>query len=314
MDSFLFIGDYAKQIEANTLNQLTGNNQSILQGIQRAAVEECISYLKQKYDTTREFDATSQHDYTKSWIAESTVYLNAPTYDATNTYSLNTYTLYNGSVYSCATAITIPESFNATKWTLLGMQYDLFNALLPHPTFNIYGWYNIGDVVFWNNKVYTCKIATQPINHDAALAIGTAIDYNVINVFPDDKYNGVQYWGNPTAYSVPANTSLLNTTYWVAGDNRDQKLLMVCIAICLYHLHFRISPKNIPDAIIHRYMGDSQDRQRKDERIIYPTYCALGWLQASAIGNDITPELPVLQPRQGARLRFGGNVKLVNQY
>ena len=88
---------------------------------------------------------------------------------------MNTYTLYNGSVYSCATSITIPESFNPTKWTLLGLQYDLFNAILPHPTFNIYGWYNIGDIVFWKNNVYTCKIATQPINHDAALAISAIL-------------------------------------------------------------------------------------------------------------------------------------------
>jgi hypothetical protein len=314
MDSFLFIGDYAKQIEANTLTQLTGGNTSILQGVQRAAVEECISYLKQKYDTTLEFENTTQHNRSLSYLAENTVYLNANTYDQTATYAINAYTLYNGSVYQCSTAITIPEAFNPTKWALLGLQYDLYNAVVPYPIFNIYNYYNIGDKVFWRNSTYTCKIATQAINHDAALAIGQAIDYNVINVFPDDKYSGVQYWGTPTAYTVPANTSLLNTTYWANFDNRDQKLLMVCVAIALYHLHFRISPKNIPDAIIHRYIGDSSDRYRHEDRILYPTYSALGWLQAANIGTDITPELPLLQPRQGARLRFGGHVKLNNTY
>jgi len=314
MDSFLFIGDYAKQIEANTLTQLTGGSNSILQGIQRAAVEECISYLKQKYDTSLEFENTTQHYRTSTYLAENTVYLNANAYDPTATYALNAYTLYNGSVYQCATAITTPEIFNPTKWQLLGLQYDLYNAIVPYPIFNFYNYYKVGDEVFWNNNTYTCKIATQAINHDASLAIGTAIDYNVINVFPDDTANGVQYWGQPTAYIVPANTSLLNTTYWQVGDNRDQKLLMVCVAIALYHLHFRISPKNIPDAIIHRYMGDSQDRAQKGDRIIYPTYSALGWLQACSIGTDITPELPLLQPRQGARVRFGGNVKLTNIY
>ena len=314
MDSFLFIGDYSKQIESNTLSQLTGGKNSILDGIQRASVEECISYLKQKYDTTLEFEPVTAHDRTKKYLAENTVYLDAPLYSPTSAYSLNSYTLYNGQVYQCNTEITIPEAFIPAHWTLLGNQYDILNAVLPFQTFNIYGWYKVGDQVYWKNNTYTCKIETQSVNHDEKLAIGIAIDYNVINVFPDDTKYGVTYWGVAIPYLVPPNTDLLNTVYWSLGDNRDQKLLMVCVSIAIYHLHFRISPKNIPDAVIHRYMGDSQDRVQKGERIIYATYSPLGWLQAAAIGTDITPELPLLQPRQGSRINFGGRVKLINDY
>jgi hypothetical protein len=89
---------------------------------------------------------------------------------------------------------------------------------------------------------------------------------------------------------------------------------MICIDIALYHLHARISPVNVPELRIHRYMGLAEDRAMKAGRVIYPTYSALGWLQAAADGTDITPELPKLQPAKGARIRYGGNPKLINSY
>ncbi|CAB4131074.1 hypothetical protein UFOVP129_48 [uncultured Caudovirales phage] len=314
MDSFLFIGDYNKQMQSDALSQLIGGNNQILEGIQRAAVEECISYLKQKYDTDLEFEPVTKHDIYKVYKAENTVYLDATDYSATSTYALNAYTLYNGSVYQCTTAITVGEAFNPSKWQLLGLQNDLYYAVLPYDTFDYKKNYKVGDNVFWKNNTYTCKLPSVLIDHDAALQIGTANDMKLTNVFPDDPKNGVQYWGNPVNYNVLANTSLTNTTYWAQGDNRDQKLLMTCVDIALYHAHCRIAPRNIPDLRIHRYMGDAQDRETRGQRVLYPTYSALGWLQAAAIGNDITPELPLLQPSTGQRVRFGGNVKLNNTY
>ena len=73
-------------------------------------------------------------------------------------------------------------------------------------------------------------------------------------------------------------------------------------------------PRNIPELRVVRYMGEPADRETRGQRILYPTYCALGWLQAAAIGNDITPDLPVIQPEQGMRIRFGGNQKVTNNY
>ena len=58
-------------------------------------------------------------------------------------------------------------------------------------------------------------------------------------------------------------------------------------------------------------IGNQPDRETRNGRVLYPTYCALGWLQAASIGDDITPELPLLQPAQGGRIRFGGNFKNV---
>jgi hypothetical protein len=313
MDSFLFYGDYIKQIQSDNLSQIVGGNFDILNAMQLAAVEECKSYLKQKYDTTETFKPTLQWELTKAYNANQTVYLNAVLYNVTQIYPLNSLTLYNGNVYICSTAITVAEAFDVTKWDLLGKQYDLFYSQYPKPVFNLQSVYAVGDEVFYKNKTYTCKIPTSILDHNAQLQIGVLIS-PIINIFPNDPIKGVQYWGVGIDYNVSINTIINDTNYWVFGDNRDQKLLMICIDIALYHLHCRISPKNIPDLRLHRYMGDSQDRHGKDQRITYPTYCALGWLQSAATGNDITPELSVIQPTQGGRIRHGGNVKNQNSY
>lgn len=312
-DSFIFYGDYAKQIQDVTLQQVIGSNLSILDSIQRAAVEECISYLKQKYDVSTAFRATTQHDRTKVYKAGQTVYLNAPAYSATSTYALGTQVLQAGNVYKCTTAIITPEAFTPSHWTLVGAQYDLYYAVYPQPVFDHTQVYAKGDQVFWKDKVYTCQIPTSILDHAAMLQIGVSGTSQIVNIYPDDTVKGVQYWGSGTAYTVPANTDITDAK-WTAGDNRDQKLLMTCIDIALYHVHSRISPRNIPELRVVRYMGEPADRETRGQRILYPTYCALGWLQAAAIGNDITPDLPVIQPEQGKRIRFGGNQKVINNY
>ena len=115
------------------------------------------------------------------------------------------------------------------------------------------------------------------------------------NVFPDDPVNGATYWGTGTAYSVPAGTLTTNTTYWTFGDNRNQSLVQVVTDISLYHLHSRIAPVNIPELRAARYRA------------------AIDLLKMASEG-DITFDLTLLQPRQGARIRFGSNIKNSNSY
>lgn len=314
MDSFLFYGDYAKQIQSENLQQIIGGNQSVLDAIQKAAVEECVSYLKQKYDISQALQITPQHNKTQTYKAGQTVYLNAIVYSATSTYALGALVLQAGNVYKCTTAITVAEAFTAAKWGLIGAQYTTYYALFPNQIFNYLAVYSVGSQVFWKNKVYTCRIATQILDHEALLQIGRAESEQIVNVFPDDPIKGVQYWGAGVPYSVPANTEISNATYWTQGDSRDQKLLTICIDIALYHAHSRISPRNIPEFRAHRYIGLPEDRISLAGRIIYPTYSALGWLQAAATGLDITPNLPTIQPKAGQRIRFGGNMKNQNIY
>jgi len=312
MDSFIFIGDYIKQIQTDNLQQVIGNNQTVLDGIQLAAVEECKSFLKNKYDISQAFQPITQHDKTKTYNAGQTVYLNALPYSQ-KPYTLTEQTLQDGKVYSCTTSIIIPEIFTVAHWSLLGNQYDIFNAVTPNPEFNYKTIYHRGDKVYWNGSVYTNKIETSILDHSALLQIGQSGTERIVNVWPDDPIKGVQSWGMGVAYSIPDNTEITDSK-WIKGDNRDQKLLEVCINIAIFKAHLRISPRNIPETRAYMYWGNPDDRVALSGRIIYPTYCALGWLQSASAGIDITPELNMVQPDQGLRTSYGSQTKLINNY
>lgn len=97
------------------------------------------------------------------------------------------------------------------------------------------------------------------------------------------------------------------------GSGRDQQMVAKVIDIALFHLHQRIAPRNIPELRTVRYMGKDEDRGLVNGSVVYPSYCALGWLQACAFG-DITPKLTKIEPLQGTRIRYGGNQKRQNSY
>lgn len=95
-------------------------------------------------------------------------------------------------------------------------------------------------------------------------------------------------------YSSLTSQQLL-TTYFTAGDNRNQSILQHYIALVLYYLYRRIAPKNIPD---ERKAGYKE---------------AMGWLTLAMQGN-ITPAVTEIQPPAGARIRSGGTIKLQNSF
>ena len=172
---------------------------------------------------------------------------------------------------------------------------SLYFAAYPAPIFNYGGLYNIGDKVFWKDKVYTAKVQTPLLDHDTALQYREIQNIPLANPAPDDPQNGVAYWGVGVAYSVAAGTLLTNATYWTLGDTRDQQMVLYLIDVTLYHVHARIAPRNIPDLRVKRY----------DDAIAWFKMCAKG---------EVTPALPLLQPSQGNRIRFGGGIRNINTY
>jgi hypothetical protein len=112
---------------------------------------------------------------------------------------------------------------------------------------------------------------------------------------------------------VPANTEITNTTYWVQGDNRDSNMVRKMAIMTIYHLSPNISPQNLPKNIVELYKGTDEQYQPGVEGTIYPMHSALGWLQGCARG-EVQPNLPLLQPVQGMRIRYGGNIKQINSY
>lgn len=113
--------------------------------------------------------------------------------------------------------------------------------------------------------------------------------------------------GNRTASELAAQEemeSYLNQRFNVAnifnktGDARNPLVVMYMIDISLYHMHSRVTPRNIPEIRIDRY--DS----------------AIKWLDKVNKGA-LTPDLPKKADADGEtviRSRMGSNTKLNHQW
>ena len=297
---YLIKPDFKRLIQSENLTQILGADDTLLAAAIETAAQEAISYLRQKFITTREFASVTVFDYTKTYEVFDRVYLDATAHSASATYATNALVLHSGSVYR-AKANNGPAAFSTNNFTLLGAQYDIFYVHLPLdaqdaeiPEFSYTSAYAAGDEVFWRGKKYICAIATGVISHDVALQSRTVAGLPLPNVFPDDPVNGPKYWGAGTTYNAPSKW-VTDTDYWTAGDNRSAQMVQYTIDIALYHLHSRIAPRNIPDLRVKRY----------DD--------AITWLRRAAKG-EITPNLPGIQPRSGGTIRYGGNTKLINSY
>jgi len=309
--SYLILSDFKDVIQENNLLQVITNDLTVLSTSIKNAVNEAKSLIRQKFDVALEFTNTAVWDKTKVYGAWDRVYLDAALYAEASTYNIGDLTLFANNIYIANSVTT--GVFATGDWDKLGAQYDLFYAIYPKPLFQMNQIYKKGDEVYWNGKTYTNLQPSVLPTHDSTLQ-QRIIRPQYINVFPDDPINGLLAWGVGTAYTVPASTDILNTTYWTAGDNRDSEVVQKVIDITLFHLHARIAPRNIPALRIIRYKGEEADRTLKNTGdIVYPIDSALGWFQGCARGF-ITPNIPLLQPDQGNRIRYGGNVKQINSY
>lgn len=290
---YLIQSDYYSQIQIQNLLQIIGSNPLLLSSAAAKAQEQCEEKLIQKYDLSLELTDTTVWSYSLTYNAWSRFYLDAIAYNPANTYGLTALILQAGNVYICSTAITIPEAFNSTHWTLLGAQNQLFYAQYPQPVFNNKSFYKVGDHVYWKGKTHIALIATQV--PDSLLQYGEYSNVPLKNVFPDDPVSGTNFWGVGSPYLIPSGTLPTNTTYYTQGDNRSQRLLEIMIDITLYKIHGRISPMNIPILRVNNY------------------HLALEWLK-DAYGGESNVKLPIIQPVQGTRTRYGGNIKIQNHY
>lgn len=290
--AYLIPIDYSVNIQDVNIQQIINSDETIRERAQLAGEAEAKSYLRQKYDISREFQNTIPWVYAQTYYAFQRFYLTASTYNGANNYLLNDLTLHNGNVYICISPTS--GTLELGDWDLVGALNTIYSVKTPHPEFDYGALYNIGDQVFWKNKVYECKIQTAVLDHDTGLQYREIKNLPLPNVAPDDPIAGLQYWGTGTAYSV-TNQDPNNTTYFEKTDNRDPQMVLYLCDVVLYHLHTRIAPRNIPELRVKRY----------DD--------AIAWLKMCAEGN-ITPNLPLIKPQQGNRIRFGGGIRQINTY
>ena len=338
--SFLRARDYLPQIQPSILNQLTKGDLLVQADAEENAQEEISSYLRQRFDITTAFANTVVFDPDVAYNAGQLVELNYATW-INQDYKKGALVSYtDGNAYLCVNNTVnndLPTVENC--WTKVGVNYGLYYIPNPYPEFDINRNYSIGEIVYWKNNVYKCLIPSSVYNQSARIQFQTQQNVPLLNVFPDDAVNGSVYWGNGIAYQIasllplqqpvvawdsgtnyPVNglVSYNNQSWqslkpnnkdntpgadiinwqpvsWVYRDNRDRSLVKNMVDIALYTLHSNIAPQNIPAL-----------RQRRYDK-------ALEWCMAVAKGS-ITPDLPLLQPTQGDRIRIGGNIKLENTW
>lgn len=305
MSRYLNTSDYSFVIQNIQLQQVlqiqpnvaVGANPKLLKA-ELTAIDEIKSYLVQRWDCNAEFTDTPAWSYTKSYNAADRVILDYNSFSASVNYSTGSTVIYNSNAYLSTTinsATTSTPDILGT-WNLLGPQYQIFYANFPQPLFNIENFYNIGDKVYWNGHTYSCLTATTILDTTSALQYQRVEWLPLPNIIPDSLANKkFQYWADGGTYSVPAGTSLSNTTYWTVGDNRTPQIVMLMIDMVLYYLHKSISPQNIPD-------------MRKE------AYNQAIKVLRSASKGETSLSMRVLQPTQGLKTRFTGNIRRNNDW
>lgn len=196
---FLIKQDYYRLISSEQLDEVTRATDSLRKSTEEVAHEEIKGYLTLGYDLEHEFKDIAKFEYGTTYKAKQTVYLDATAYSASATYALNALVLYSGNVYYCKTAIGTPEAWNASKWTLLGAQYDLFYIPFPYTKFDLDSIYYIGDLIWYKDKIYRCKEDTQTRTHQAEIQANDINDLTPLNSFPT-ALNQTQ-WEKATSYS-----------------------------------------------------------------------------------------------------------------
>lgn len=303
---YLSNSDYNFVIQPIQLTQLLqvqpntniGYNQKLIKA-ETTAIEEVKSYLIQRWDVNAEFTNTGTWSYNATYSAANRVILDYPNYSTQSNYGTGSCVIYNSEAYLSNTynAATTSTPNNLGTWTDLGAQYTIYYVNYPAPLFNVNDWYNVGDVVYWKGITYSCAIPTLTLDTTQALQYNRVEWLPLPNIFPDSLANNQNeaYWIQAGTFSVPAGTLPTDTQYWTQGDNRSQQIVLLVMDIAIFNLHKSIAPQNIPD-------------MRKDA---YKE--ALKTLRMANTGDTSLNVLP-LQPIQGLKVRFSGNVRRQNNY
>jgi phage gp36-like protein len=292
---YLTTADIKRLIQTNNLNEVTGSDSAMVTYAEQAAITEVKSYLVQKYDVASEFRSFKICAPGVQMFLNDRMVITAAVYNPLNTYQYFEMCTYQNKVYYMSDSnAPATGAFNPAQWTFIQNDGTMvyLDTLAAYPEFNIYNFYNVGDKITYADYLWTCKSKTLTIDEASALQYAEYANIPVGNQFPTATNQtqwtkGVQYSRQPWQASAAP---------FVVGDNRNQQLVNYVIDVMLYHLFSRIAPRNIPELRMERYD------------------MAIAWLKNVAKGDDITADLPRLQPKQGNRLRWGSNVKANNTY
>jgi hypothetical protein len=246
---------------------------------------------------------------------------------STQGYLLGDCVIQDGIGY-CANKDNSDLVFTPANWTQIGNQYDIYFIPFIYPIFSIsveetigistVGLYDVDDRVCWINNAYSCVRATTFLSHQEQEQF-TNIQDDAVNFFPNAKkqqqwkdlgelyFQGVlPFWENKNPRNNPQQLFSSGTSpiyfdsetglIWQLGDNRNEVMKEIIVALSLYKLHHRIAPMNIP-ALREKAMVNSFESLRAIQK-----------------GIDTT-SIPKIQPEQiGSSIAWGGSSKVTNFY
>lgn len=279
MNRLLRNKDYYRQIQEDDLNQIIETDPSSLTEVEQSAQEEMKSFLAQRYITDQIFTNTEVFATSSVYYGKNLVEYTEAEFDQQTTYAPLDRVSYSGSIYynSLTSSIIGVSPEDTSDWTFVTEDLSLYYANLPYTEWSPLTTYDIGDIVWYQDVVYTASkesIAVKPTDDSYWTAGAT---YSFSNVVPTD-----------------------DTTKWTKGDNRNQLIVMYLIDITLYHLHSRINPRNIPILRCERYDGKNNVLGG-----------AIGWLRRVSDGN-INATLPEIVPDTGLSIQWGDAVSKKN--
>lgn len=266
--------DYEQLIQNEDLEQIIQNDKLILNGPEQASESEVKGYLAQRYRVDKIFSPTTEFSISKIYKGNQLVEYTAPTFNSTATYQPNDRIVFSGSIYSAITTSTAiqPGSTGDTGvWNYIASDKDLFYVKLPYPEFDYKTSYLAGDVVWFDDVVYTALVNTKSIVPGTNISVWSPGQiFTITGHYPED------------------------TNYWTKGDNRNAQLVQILIDVTLYHLFSRLNPRLITQLRMTRYNGDSSSESSG----------AKGWLKDVARGKVIA-DLPEILPTTGLITGWG---------
>lgn len=231
---FLISQDYDKIIQKDNLTQIVSSDFSQKIKMELAAQAEVTSYLAQRYDISKIFQDSTPFSLSTTYLGGQWTYLDGSAYNVLTAYTLNNILSNNGIVYCKNSNFTsyvagiLPT--NTSYFTVIGNQYDFYNALYPFPLFSLSTSYSLGDKVYWKDSVYTITSTTMGVYPNNTLYFSSGVPFSgVVGIYPTD------------------------ITKWKQGYVRNQQIIVYIIDIVLYHIHARIAPRNIPELREDRY-------------------------------------------------------------
>lgn len=314
---YLTLSDYyasiqKNQLESQILDSLNiGNSQRFF--AESWAIGKVRGSLKSRYDLDLEFTPTLPYSFTETYSGGSRVIIDFDDWVQTHEegYKTGDCVIKDNNGYIALNDIPYNTAWNESLWNGIGKKYSIWHIAYPYPVFsmdiklprgiNVSGYYKIGDLVYWNNKVYRARQDTTVADHVTVIQHNSYSDVGYSNVFPDDPVLGTSQWEYVEDFSVAPNSYPYlpqeggEPSAWTLGDNRDIVMVKALLDLSIWMLHHRISPMNIP-------------KMREDNKNF-----TFAWLRSLKDGSEES-DVPLIQPSQGNSLDWGSKPKNINGY